>query len=132
MGGAVVAILAAACQPPTTSTASNGGAGAEITAQVTEFQFTPDSWEVPAGAEVMLTLDNQGTVEHTFLVIADGGRVSSAGDVGQATPEAQAQAGSRAEATFTAPSQPGSYQVICTIPGHLESGMEAILTVTEP
>jgi uncharacterized cupredoxin-like copper-binding protein len=33
--------------------------------------------------------------------------------------------------TFTAPAEPGEYQVVCGIAGHIESGMTATLTVVE-
>jgi uncharacterized cupredoxin-like copper-binding protein len=33
--------------------------------------------------------------------------------------------------SFTAPDQPGDYQIICDLPGHLEGGMTAKLTVTQ-
>jgi uncharacterized cupredoxin-like copper-binding protein len=78
---------------------------------------------------VTLTLNNQGTMEHTFAVIAEGGRVSSAAELGDTEPVAGAEAGASVNAAFTAPSEPGPYQVVCTIPGHLEAGMEATLTV---
>ncbi len=126
-------VLAAACQPaPTSPTAEEQDAAVAITAEATEFEFSPDAWEVPTGSTVTLTLENQGTIEHTFAVIAEGGRVSSADELGDVAPVARAEAGETTEAGFTAPSEPGTFQVVCTIPGHLEAGMEATLTVGQP
>lgn len=131
--GAAVMLLAAACQSGSTSpTTVTQEVSAEITAETTEFEFSPSSWEVPADAAVTLTLDNQGTMEHTFTVVTEGGRVSSSAELGEVEPVARVEAGATTTASFTAPSQPDSYQVVCTIPGHLEAGMEATLTVTQP
>ena len=43
--------------------------------------------------------------------------------------ELRAGPGERTSDTFLAPSQPGTYQVICKVPGHLEAGMEGELIV---
>jgi uncharacterized cupredoxin-like copper-binding protein len=39
--------------------------------------------------------------------------------------------GESATVTFTAPGEPGGYEVVCSTPGHLEQGMQARLIVTE-
>jgi plastocyanin len=130
---AAVMMVLAACQGESTSPQTTSqAASAEITAEATEFQFTPSDWTVAPEATVMLTLINQGTEEHTFTVVTGGGRVDSATELDEVAPVAQAEAGATVDATFTAPSEPGSYQVVCTIAGHLEAGMEATLTVTQP
>ncbi len=41
----------------------------------------------------------------------------------------EAQPGATKTETFTAPSEPGTYTIVCGISGHLENGMEATLTV---
>ena len=41
---------------------------------------------------------------------------------------AEAASGASAQGTFTAPAA-GTYQVVCVIPGHFDSGMEGELTV---
>jgi uncharacterized cupredoxin-like copper-binding protein len=43
--------------------------------------------------------------------------------------EEEVDAGESATFTFTAPEEPGEYQIICAIPGHLEAGMQGTLTV---
>jgi uncharacterized cupredoxin-like copper-binding protein len=40
--------------------------------------------------------------------------------------------GADAETSFTAPSEPGEYEVICRTEGHIVSGMTAKLTVVAP
>ena len=39
--------------------------------------------------------------------------------------------GETTEVTFTAPSDPGDYEYICSFPGHYAAGMKGFLTVTE-
>jgi plastocyanin len=120
----------AACQGGGSDSAeSESRSPAEIMAEGTEFQFTPNEWSVPAGADVMLTFTNDGTVDHSFAVVTGGDTVETAVDQ---EPIVQAEPGATEEGTFTAPADPGTYQVVCTIPGHLEAGMEATLNVTEP
>jgi uncharacterized cupredoxin-like copper-binding protein len=43
--------------------------------------------------------------------------------------ETELQPGSSTSTTFTAPSEPGEYEVICRTEGHIMSGMVAKLTV---
>jgi azurin len=42
---------------------------------------------------------------------------------------ALAGGGETVEVTFTVPQEPGSYQYICSFPGHYASGMKGMLTV---
>ena len=39
--------------------------------------------------------------------------------------------GETTELTFTAPSEPGDYEYICSFPGHYAAGMKGVLTVKE-
>ena len=39
------------------------------------------------------------------------------------------EAGKTKSDTFTAPTEPGEYAVVCGIPGHIEKGMTATLIV---
>lgn len=105
---------------------------ASISADLTDFQFTPKSWEVPAGSEVTLTLTNNGTVEHEWVLFEKGYEVSMPfddNDEGHIYWEGEVEAGESETFTFTAPSDPGTYQIVCGIPGHIESGMTGTLTV---
>ena len=114
-----------------------GGAGAggtaRIDAAVREFEFSPKSWSVPAGAEVTLSLTNEGTMAHTFALIKSAQAPTSSDELNQATllHETGVASGEAVEAVFTAPEQPGTYQVVCRVPGHLDAGMTATLTVSE-
>ena len=43
--------------------------------------------------------------------------------------EIEAQPGETQTGTFTAPAEPGTYQVVCGIAGHVEAGMISAATV---
>ncbi len=114
-----------------------GSQSVDVTVKMSEFLFDPDGIEVPAGAQVNLTLDNStGTLEHNFLVMNQGVQVSDTftdADQGNVYFEQLATpAGDTAQATFTAPAEPGVYQFLCSVAGHLTQGMEGTLTVVAP
>ena len=50
-------------------------------------------------------------------------------DQAQVFTETKIAPGESGTHSFTAPSEAGTYQVVCSIPGHLEAGMVAQLTV---
>ncbi len=108
------------------------GGGTNVTVTAKEFSFDPANVTVPAGAKVNITFKNTGSVQHTWVIMKQGTKVS-----GSFTPADQANiyysikadAGQTATGTFTAPSSAGSYQIVCDIPGHFEAGMQGTLTV---
>lgn len=81
----------------------------------TEFEFEPAEVTIPADTPVDITLDNQGAVEHDWTI--DELDILIYADAGESTTESITVAA-------------GTYDVYCTIPGHRESGMEGVLTVT--
>jgi len=110
-----------------------GGASGSINVTMTDFQYTPNSFTVPAGQEVKLTIKNSGAVEHSFVIMKLGSEVTSSfSDKDQANvywEEAAVPAGQTVTDTFTAPGEPGTYQIVCAVPGHFEAGMTAKLVV---
>jgi uncharacterized cupredoxin-like copper-binding protein len=99
---------------------------------MSEFSFSPASASVPAGAEVTLTLTNSGTIEHNWVLLDAGYQAAApfdADDQANVVAETKVAAGEVQTFTFTAPSDAGSLQIVCSIPGHLEAGMAASLTV---
>lgn len=119
---AAAAILIAGCGPQSVSFSSS----------MTEFEFDPPRWEAPAGAEVELTLTNDGTVVHDWVLMPSNYEIDPPADEEerqQALVEFELEAGETETFTFTAPSEPGEYPVICTEPGHLESGMTGTLVI---
>ncbi len=111
-----------------------GGRGASTTINVTmtDFQFQPSHFTVPAGQEITFKASNNGTVVHNFVIMklgATSGDTFGEEDVPNMYWENELQAGGSVETTFTAPSEPGEYEVVCRTPGHIIAGMTAKLTV---
>jgi uncharacterized cupredoxin-like copper-binding protein len=97
-----------------------------------EFTFNPANFTVPAGQEITLDLTNNGAVMHDFIIMKYGTTVGDDfgdEDVPNIYWEAETEPGTSATYTFTAPSQPGDYQVVCGVKGHYQAGMVAKLTV---
>jgi len=110
-----------------------GASGPEkISVTTTDFKFEPTSWTVSAGNEVELTLTNDGTLEHEWVIIKQGMEVTipfDEDDEDKVYWEMEAQPGETNTETFTAPSEAGTYTVVCGIPAHLEQGMTGTLIV---
>ncbi len=126
---AVIFLLLAGC---------GGGAKSgsdKINVTMTDFHFTPDTFTIPAGKEITFTGRNDGAVTHDFVIMKSG---TSVGDSFGPEDEAnvfwktEIPAGQNLTQTFTGPTQPGEYEVLCAIPGHYQAGMSAKLTVVAP
>jgi plastocyanin len=112
---------------------SSGGSssgGSTIKTTMTDFKFDPNTWTVNAGQQVTIDLTNNGSTDHSWALMSKpiSGSFTDA-DKANVLFSKTVPAGQTATATFTAPSTPGSYQVICDIPGHFEAGMQGTLTV---
>ena len=99
--------------------------------EMTEFMFTPAEMAVPVGKELTLNLKNNGSVEHDFVILKKGiiavlpfDAQAQKGDIFF---EARLDAGKSETYTFTLP-EAGDYEIICSVPGHLEAGMKAKLS----
>ncbi len=141
-----------ASTPPAPSAAPSASAAApaakvdlEIASVGDTMYFDKKTLTVPTGAEVHLTLKNNGklaVMQHNWVLVKkgaeakvalagmekapDAGFVVPSSDVLAYTPLAPPQ--KTVEVTFTAPA-PGDYPYICTFPGHYVV-MKGVLTVT--
>lgn len=111
-----------------------GGNSAKTSHNVTltDFAFTPNELTVPAGAEITLDTANTGAVIHNFIIMNLGtsaGTEFTAEDDLNVYWKLEIPAGGSTTTTFTAPSEPGEYEVVCSTPGHLQAGMIGKLTV---
>lgn len=123
----VLAFVLAAC----------GGSKAvtSFTVDMVEFTFTPSSFVVPAGQEITITANNNGAVVHEFVIMNLGETVGENfgdEDEGNIYWEVEVDPAGSKTVTFTAPSEPGEYQVVCGTEGHYIAGMIASLTVVAP
>jgi uncharacterized cupredoxin-like copper-binding protein len=122
----VLALMLSAC--------GGGGASTSLKVTLTDFHFTPDSFTVPAGKEITLSVTNSGAVEHEFVIFKLG---TNAGDkFGDEDEEniyweVEVLPGESKSVTFTAPTEPGEYYLTCGIEGHLEAGMNGKLIVVK-
>jgi len=117
------AMLLAACGP---------GGPEKISVTTTDFKFDPTSWTVTAGKQVELTLKNEGVLEHEWVIIKNGMQVTipfDDDDEEKVYWEIEAAPGETKTETFTAPSEAGTYTVVCGTPAHLEQGMTGTLIV---
>ena len=99
----------------------------------TDTGYDSPTYTVPAAGEVTLNLTNNGTIEHEFAILLLGQHVDppfGEKDEGKIFWELDGVASGETKSdTFTAPTEPGEYDVICGIPGHIEMGMTATLIV---
>lgn len=97
---------------------SGGGgssAGAPVPVSLTEFAITPDTINAPSG-DVTLAVTNDGGQIHNLSVT----------ELGETTPDLNGGGAATLELSGVAD---GTYEVICTIPGHAEAGMVGTLVV---
>ena len=104
----------------------------EVLVNAYNFAFQPDTIEVPAGAEVTLTLVNRGNAEHVWLILDQDHELTlpyDEDDSEHVLARTIADVGGRETLTFTAPAKKGEYTIVCSLPGHAEAGMIGTLIV---
>lgn len=121
--GLLLTVLMVACGPKT----------ANLRIDMADFMYSPDHWSVPAGAQVTVTLNNKGALDHTWIILKKGVVATTPFGTDQQSNilwQAKVTTGQNQTFEFTAPADPGDYEVICGVPAHLEQGMKGTLTVT--
>ena len=117
--------------------ASCGGASAPSTTidvTMTDFQFTPTAFTVPAGETITLKSTNSGAVIHNFIIMNLGYNVGNEfdeEDLENVYWKLEIASGGGTETNFTAPEEPGEYEIVCSTPGHVQAGMLGTLNVVE-
>ena len=114
------------------SCGGGGGASTKINVTMTDFQFQPNLFTVPAGQEISLNSTNNGAVVHNFVIMKKGttaGPFFDDEDLPNVFWQVEIQPGGSVDTSFTAPTEPGDYEVVCKTEGHIASGMTAKLTV---
>ncbi|MBE3597381.1 MAG: cupredoxin domain-containing protein [Limnochordaceae bacterium] len=107
---------------PSGSTAASGGSsGSSIEVVATDeggqFKFIPADIEAKPGQPITVKVVNKGPSAHDWAVP----------DLKVET--GQLQTGQEKTLTFQAPSKPGEYNIMCTVPGHAQLGMTGKLIV---
>ena len=90
--------------------------------------------QMPTSGEITVTLNNVGSVEHNWIVLAAGTRIEDESQIPDDRTDFElvgsdaVPPGDSSTLTFTAP-ESGTYQIICDVPGHFSAGMEGRLRV---
>jgi plastocyanin len=119
-----VAALAGAAAVPADSASAARRPPARALVYAQEWSLWASRSHVPAG-RLIVQLWNRGQDAHDLAIRrldARGAMVASAQTVGVA------QSGQLRQATWTL--RPGTYELYCTMPGHLKAGMHARLVVS--
>jgi uncharacterized cupredoxin-like copper-binding protein len=123
-----LSIVATACSGGSNDAGVGAGGGASgeqaaagpttVSVTLSDFTIDPATMTAPAGSALAFEVTNDGPSPHTFAVKAPGQTYD--------TGEIQANA----SATLQVPGlAAGSYEVLCTVPGHDQLGMKGTLTV---
>ena len=91
----------------------------EVKIVATDLKFTPTTIQAKVGQSLKVVLENKGVIEHDIAFPAVKADKSL---------KAVAKAGQTATLEFT-PTAAGSFDYICTIPGHKEAGMKGKINV---
>lgn len=120
-----------------------------VTITMNDIHYDLETIEVEAGDALVITLINEGALEHDFVIeelpMAGAPHIhemDEAGgehehDLGQTAAAGEpdlhfaAMPGTISTATLT-PTEPGRYPFYCSVAGHKEAGMEGVLVVTAP
>ena len=117
-GGSPVALEP--CGTPVSSPESDGqqtdGEGSQaISLTMVDIAFEPTELTIPAGVDVTIELKNDGVLPHNFAVPSEG------------IQSEDFPSGASGSVTINLPA--GSYEFICSVPGHADAGMRGTLTV---
>lgn len=116
------------------SACQSSGPSTRLTVELNDFSITPTQLSVPAGSEIQIKVANKGTVEHNFYIMqygVDVGDMFDEEDIANAYWDVDVQPDVSVDLSFTAPDQPGTYQIVCGMPGHLQGGMVGTLEVVK-
>jgi uncharacterized cupredoxin-like copper-binding protein len=125
----IMSLLFSAC-----ASVANASGTTNLSVDLTDFAFKPNTFKVPAGKEIAVKVTNKGANVHEFVIMKAGTKVEPPfgdKDEGNIYWEIDdVQPGQTKSDKFTAPA-PGEYQVVCGTAGHIEMGMIGTLTVVQ-
>ena len=123
--GVLITLLLASC--------GGGGPSTTLNVTLTDFAFVPNTFTVPTGQEITLNITNNGAVVHNFVIMklgkTAGDTFNEEDDPNVYWQERDIPSDGELSVKFTAPTEPGEYQIVCRTPGHVASGMIGKLTV---
>lgn len=92
------------------------GGTLELAADPTQLAFDKSALSSAPG-EITINLDNPAAIPHNVAISSDGNVIAESGTVAQSKTSVSTQL------------DPGTYEFLCTVPGHAEAGMQGTLTV---
>lgn len=136
-----VLLVAAALMVLSACSAGQAKPASDVTVEMTDFAYSPSSITIPAGEPVTLTIKNAGNIEHDFVVEKIDATTDMLQDSGSEAHHAHgekqnydlhvsANAGETSVLELTV-SEPGTYEVFCSVQGHKEAGMIGKLNVVD-
>ena len=117
-----------------TSACQAGRPSTKLGVELNDFTITPNQLTLPAGSEIKISITNKGSVMHDFYIMkfgVDVGEKFDEEDKLNAYWEAEVQPDDTLELRFVAPDEPGTYQIVCGMPGHLQAGMVGTLRIVK-
>ena len=123
-GALAIAALLSGC--------GGGGAKTSYSVIMTDFSYTPNQIQVPAGEQITLEISNTGAVVHNFIIMKAGSDVGTdfdAADEPNVYWKVEVLPGGNLQTAFAAPAQPGEYLIVCSTAGHYLAGMIGKLIV---
>lgn len=125
----------AGCAPSSTARDAKP-APLQVTVRGTEMQFVPAEVRASVGQRVVVVFENRGTTEHdlNFVGVPASGvkapKSAAHGTTGHSGSDVHVavKAGGNATLEFV-PQKKGTYEFVCTVPGHKDAGMKGTLRV---
>lgn len=119
-GGMMAAPAAAPAQAQAPAPAA--AVASEVKVVATDLKFTPVTIQAKVGQPLKITFENKGVIEHdlTFPTLKANKPANALKVV--------AKPGQTTTLEFT-PSAAGTFEYVCTIPGHKEAGMKGTINV---
>ena len=118
-----------------TACGGTGAASNSINVTITDFAFAPNSFTVHAGDQISFAAQNNGSNAHDFIIMKlgkdIGGHFTDTDRPNIYWEKENIAPGASVTDSFTAPADPGQYQIICAVAGHFEAGMVARLIVVK-
>jgi plastocyanin len=114
-----------------TSCGASGG-NTSLNVDLTDFAFKPNTFTIPSGKEISVSVTNKGANVHEFVIMKKGSKVDppfgdkDEGNIYWELDDVQTGTSKSGKVTL---SDPGTYQVICGTPNHIEMGMVGSLMV---
>lgn len=136
-----VLLVAAALMVLSACSAGQAKPASDVTVEMTDFAYSPSSITISAGEPITLTIKNTGNIEHDFVVEKIDATTDMLQDSGSEAHHAHgekqnydlhvsANAGETSVLELTV-SEPGTYEVFCSVQGHKEAGMIGKLNVVD-